>query len=54
MHHVIMLVLLAVWIACNFYLWSLKQSQIALFWESLGMAASVYPAFFWYVTRRPK
>jgi hypothetical protein len=40
-----------VWIACNFYLWSLKQDQLILFWESLGMAANAFPAVYWYVTR---
>ena len=47
-----MLVLAALWVACNFYLWSMKQSVDALLWQSLGMAAIGYPALFWYVTRR--
>lgn len=41
-----------VWVACNFYLWSLKQAHWILFWESLGMAAIAFPAVYWYVTRR--
>ena len=43
-----MLVAAALWIAASFYLWSLKQSQFALFWP-LGMAAVAYPAFYRYV-----
>ena len=51
MNHVVMLALATIWVACNFYLWSMKQSQVMLFAESLGMAAIAFPAFFWYVTR---
>lgn len=40
------------WIACNFYLWSMKQNQEWLFLQSLGMAAIAFPALYWYVTRR--
>ena len=54
MNHVVMLSLAAVWIACNFYLWSMKQSHGALFLQSLGMAAVAYPALYWYVTRKPR
>jgi len=28
----------------------MKQSHLTLFWQSLGMAAVAYPAFYWYVT----
>jgi len=49
MRHAVMLITAALWIAANFYLWSLKQSQLALFWQSLGMAALAYPAFYRYV-----
>ena len=52
MHHVVMLALVGVWIACNLYLWSMKQSHLALFWQSLGMAAIAYPALYFYVTLR--
>jgi hypothetical protein len=52
MNHFVMLVLAAIWIGCNFYLWSMKQSHLTLFWQSLGMAAIAYPSLFWYVTRR--
>lgn len=48
----LMLALAVVWVGCNFYLWSLKQSQVALFWQSLGMAAIAYPALYRYVIRR--
>jgi hypothetical protein len=54
MHQTFMLVLAATWVACNFYLWSLKQSHLALFWQSLGMAAVAYPALYWYVIRKSK
>jgi len=50
MKHVVMLLLAAVWIGANFFLWSMKQSQVALFLQSLGMAAVAYPSFYWYVT----
>ena len=43
-----------VWIAGNFYLWSMKQSHETLFLESIGMALIFYPAFYWYVMREPK
>ena len=49
-----MFLLAVVWVASNLYLWSLKQSPVVLFTESLGMAAIGYPAFYWYVTRKPK
>jgi hypothetical protein len=52
MHHAVMLALVAIWIACNFYLWSMKQSHLTLFWQSLGMAAVAYPALYVYVTWR--
>jgi hypothetical protein len=45
-----MLALAALWIAANFYLWSMKQSQLTLFWQSLGMAAIAYLALYAYVT----
>ena len=43
-----MLVAAALWIAASFYLWSLKRAS-SLFWQSLGMAAVAYPAFYRYV-----
>jgi hypothetical protein len=52
MHHLPMLALLAVWLSCNLYLWSMKQSQVILLLESAGMAAIAFPALYWYVTRR--
>ena len=51
MHHIAMLVLALIWIGCNFYLWSWKQSHLMLFWQSVGMAAIAYPALYWYITR---
>ena len=54
MHLIIAILLALVWVACNFYLWSLKQDQPILFLEALGMAAIAFPALYWYFTRRPK
>lgn len=51
MHHVLAVTLAFLWIAANFYLWSLRQDPVVLFWESLGMAAVAFPAFGWYVKR---
>jgi nitrogen fixation-related uncharacterized protein len=54
MIHVVAVALTAIWVACNFYLWSMKQSHLTLFWQSLGMFAIAIPALFWYVTRPAK
>jgi hypothetical protein len=51
MHHGVMVALAVAWIACNFWLWSMKQSHLVLFLQSLGMAAIAYPALYFYVTR---
>jgi hypothetical protein len=51
MHLIIVSLLTLTWVACNFYLWSLKQDQPILFLESLGMSAVAFPAIYWYVTR---
>ena len=45
---------LVLFTAGNFYLWGLKQPPFILFWESMGIAAIVFPALFWYVTRPGK
>jgi hypothetical protein len=47
-----MLVLAIGWVVANFYLWSMKQSHLMLFWQSIGMAAIAYPALYFYVMRR--
>jgi hypothetical protein len=52
MHCAGVLLLASIWIAANFFLWSLKQSHLALFLQSLGMGAIAYPALYYYVTRR--
>ena len=52
MNHVPMLALAALWVGCNFYLWSLKQSHVMLFVQSVGMAAIAYPSLYWYVMRK--
>lgn len=54
MHLAIAVFLTLVWVACNFYLWSLKQDQAILLLESLGMSAIGFPALYWYVTRQTK
>ena len=54
MHLAIALLLTLIWVACNFYLWSLKQGQPILLLESLGMSAIAYPTIYWYVTRQLK
>ena len=51
MQHAVMLVLAAAWVAGNFLLWSMKQSQLALFCQSVGMGAIAFPALYFYVTR---
>jgi len=54
MHLAIAILLTLTWVACNFYLWSLKQGQPILLVESLGMSAIAFPAIYWYVTRQIK
>ena len=54
MNDIVAVALMLIWVAFNFYLWTLKQSQVTLFWQSSGMGAAWYPAFFWYVTRTTK
>lgn len=52
MHHTVMLVFATIWVAANIFLWSSKQSHLVLFWQSVGMAAIAFPAFYFYVTHR--
>jgi hypothetical protein len=52
MHHTVMLVFATIWVAANLFFWSLKQGHIALFFQSVGMAAIAYPAIYFYVTHR--
>jgi hypothetical protein len=54
MHLAIAVFLTLVWVACNFYLWSLKQDQVILLLESLGMSAIAFPALYWYMTNQTK
>jgi hypothetical protein len=49
--HIVAMAGAVLWIAANFYLWSMKQSDEALFLESLGMAMLFYPAFDLYMRR---
>lgn len=53
-HLAVLIFLTLIWVIGNFYLWSLKQDQLILFAQSLGMAAVAFPALYWYVTRRTK
>jgi len=50
MIHVIAVALGFLWVALNFYLWSMQQSHLMLFWQSLGMAAIAFPVLYFYVT----
>jgi len=54
MANLVAVTLALVWIAANFYLWSLEQDPLDLFWESLGMAGIAFPALFWFVIRTEK
>jgi hypothetical protein len=38
-----------IWVGVNFFVWSWKQEQAVLFWESLGLGCVMFPALFWYV-----
>jgi len=50
MRSVLVIIALLLWCLANVWLWSFKQTPIALLWQSLGMAAVGFPALFWYVT----
>lgn len=52
MSHFVMLSLTASWVGCNVYLWSLKQSELLLFCESIGMGAIAFPALYFYAVRQ--
>ena len=51
MFKTLVLAAIALFAAGNFYVWSLGQEPVILFWESLAAAAVVFPAFFWFVMR---
>jgi hypothetical protein len=51
MSRIVVLAAITLFAAGNFYVWSLKQAPIVLFWESMAAAAIVFPAFFWFVMR---
>lgn len=48
MAHVVAIALLLVWIAGNFALWGLKQPQVVLFWEALGVGLPGLAAVLYY------
>lgn len=45
------ILVLAGFVALNFYLWSLPVSQLALFLISLPLGAAAFAAFLWYAMR---
>jgi hypothetical protein len=49
MHHVVALAGTLIWVGVNFFVWSWKQDQVLLFWQSLGLGAAMFTALFWYV-----
>ena len=51
MARIVVLAAIVFFAAGNFYVWSLKQEPIVLFWESMAAAVVVFPAFFWFVMR---
>lgn len=51
MSRIVVLAAIALFAAGNFYVWSLKQAPIVLFWESMAAAAVVFPAFFLFAIR---
>jgi len=51
---ILAVILFVLWVGCNVYLWSMKQSVLTLFWESIGLAAIAYPTLWLYVNRDPQ
>ena len=49
MLRIVVLAAITIFAAGNFYVWSLDQPPIVLFWESVAAAAIVFPSFFWFV-----
>ena len=49
MNHVIAVVGTLIWVGVNFFVWSWKQDQVVLFWQSLGLGGVMFAALFWYV-----
>lgn len=49
MHHVAAVAGTLIWVGVNFFVWSWKQDQVVLFWQSLGMGGVMFAALFRYV-----
>ena len=49
MNHVAALAGTLVWVGFNFFVWSWKQEQAVLFWQSLGLGGAMFAALFRYV-----
>ena len=49
MNHVVAIAGTLIWVGVNFFAWSLKQDQVVLFWQSLGLGSAMFAALFWYV-----
>jgi nitrogen fixation-related uncharacterized protein len=49
MNHVLAVAGTLIWVGVNFFVWSLKQDQFVLFWQSLGLGGVMFAALFWYV-----
>ena len=49
MNHVAALAGTLIWVGFNFFVWSWKQDQVVLFWQSLGLGGVMFAALFWYV-----
>jgi hypothetical protein len=45
------LIATTIYLAINFYLWSLHQSPLALFLETVPLGVAFCVAFFWYLIR---
>jgi hypothetical protein len=54
MNHAVALAVTLIWVGVNFFVWSWKQDQTVLFWESLGLASIMFSGLFWYVKEAGK
>jgi hypothetical protein len=51
MIHVLAVAATAVWVAANFFLWSLKQPQAMLLLQATALGVVGFAALWWYVRR---
>ena len=54
MHHAVAIAGTLIWVGVNFFVWSLEQEPIVLFWQSLGLGSVMFPALFCYVKAAEK